>query len=262
MSTIPIKEVKWHPKSNRISQVPKEGLEFAMLSKKYEQLNQLVWCKDFMHDIIWSSINLLPMEIYGFKYDPVESSPPCLTSAKLMITNFKDHDFEEKLKTGVLPLLHEVEKKIKMPLTYLEKCKTAPPIYKKSGVWILNGSKRWIKSPPMLSFYTLLIRIGLVHSASDTLMQTIEKITSDRLETYYDKNHRDKHMIENAYSGILKIMKYTDKKLFHSNMRLNYPSFYETKTGSKLIPKSQIHDMMGIVGFSLGKTKEYVPYWK
>lgn len=259
MRIITLKEVKWHPKTNRIAQIPKEGLEFAMLSPNYEQINQLVWCKDFMQDLIWSYLNNKEIDIYGFKYNPKNSPAPSLSKIRLLVTNFKDHDFGEKLQSNVMPLLHEVEDRLKMPRTVLEKCQTTPPIYKKSGVWILNGSKRWLKATPMISFYTLLIRIGLVHNPANSLEQTLALIKDGKLASYYDHQNRDKIMVYDAYQGIERIMRLSDRKIFPANIRKNYPVTYGAYSSELTI--YNLHDRCGIVGFSKGSTENYFPNW-
>lgn len=264
MEEIQVRDVKWHPKTNRICQIPKEGLEFAMLSNGYDQLNQLVWCKDFMQDLIWSYVNNESIDIYGFCYDPRFCPAPSLKRLRLLITNYKDAYFGDKVKNNVLPLLHSVESRLKMSKTILEKCQTTPATYKKSGVWIVDASKRWIKSPPMLSFYTFLIRIGLVHNPIDTLEQTLEKIKNGTTKPYFDAQCRDKDMICKASDGINNIMKYTDRKIFPSKLILNYPKNFKDNNSKNSFSKMtiyNIHDRCGLVGFSSGTTKQYFPNW-
>jgi hypothetical protein len=262
MQKIKLKTVKWHPKINRICQIPKEGLEFAMLSDRYEQLNQLVWCRDFMQDIIWSYVNKQPIDIYGFKYDPNNAPHPSTKNLKLLITNFKDADFGNKLINGTLPLIHSVEERLKIKKTVLEKCSTPPTVYRKSGVWILKASKRWIKSPPMLSFYTLLVRIGMVHNKKDTLEDTIKKIKNGSTKTYYDQFFRDREMLDNAEDGIKRIMKNSDRGIFPANISKNYPITYWDSNSKLRMNVYLIHDRCGIVGFSGGLTKLYFSCWK
>lgn len=261
MTEIALKDVKWHPKTNRICQIPKEGLEFAMLSSKYEQLNQLVWCKDFMQDLIWSYLNNQPIDIYGFKYDPKLLPAPSLKKLRLLVTNYKDAEFGQKLINNVLPLIHSVEAKMKMPPTVLEQCKTAPGTYKKSGVWILNASKRWLKATPMLSFYTLLVRIGFSHDPKDSFEETMKKVSEGKTLTYYDAHHRDKDMVEKALPGMRRLLKYTDRKIFSANLQNNYPNNYFDGKKTMKLSVYNIHDRCGIVGFSLGTTKQYFPEW-
>ena len=263
MREITARDVKWHPKTNRICQIPKEGLEFAMLSSSYDQLNQLVWCKDFMQDLIWSYVNNQAIEIYGFKYNPINAPAPSIRRLRLLITNYKDADFGNKIKNNVLPLLHSVESRLKMSQTVLEKCRTSPAIYKKSGVWILDASKRWLKAAPMLSFYTLLVRVGLVHQPPDSLEETLEKIKTGKTKPYYDPNDRDRDMINKAMPGISIIMRHSDRKLFASKIKLNYPAECRGNKSSAFSKMNvyTMHDRCGIVGFSNGSTKQFFPSW-
>lgn len=262
MKEIAVKDVQWHPKTNRISQIPKEGLEFAMLSNNYRQLNQLVWCKDFMQDVIWSHVNQKSISIYGFKYDPKVSPPPSMRRVRLLVSNYKDPDLGNKLINNMLPLIHSVESRLKMTKTVIEKCKSPPPLYRKSGVWIVNGCQRWLQAAPMLSFYTLLIRIGLVHKAGDSLETTIYKIRTGATKPYFDQYGRDKNMVTEAVDGIETILKYGDKMVFPQDLVGNYPTKYMPSTGVKEdMSIFTIHDRCGIVGFSKERTKYYFPQW-
>ena len=255
------KDVKWHPKTNKICQVPKEGLEFAMLSDDYHQLNQLVWCKDFMQDVIWSHLNSKKIDIYGFKYDPRVEKPPSLKKVRLLISNFKDKELEINIFNKMLPLIHSVESRLRMAKTVVYKCKSPPPAYRKSGVWIIEGSKRWLKSPPMLSLYTLLIRTGLVHDPNDTLEQTVKKIEKGTTETYYDKNNRDKDILRTSMKGIKRILREKDSRIFSADIKKNYIETYDQSGFSKELSIWTVHDRCGIVGFSDEKTKAYFPTW-
>lgn len=262
MRDIILKKVKWHPKTNKIAQIPEEGLEFAMLSPNYQQLNQLVWCKDFIQDLVWSHLNNQNISIYGLKYEPSTSPSPSLAKIKLLISNYKDQELEDKIFNKALPLIHSVENRLKMKNTVVEKCSNAPSIYKKSGVWILNGSKRWLKSPPMISFYTFLIRIGLVHDKEDSLEITLDNIKNDKVKTYYDNCGRDKDLAIKAYNGIKRILNESDRAIFPANMRINFPLNYGNELDrNSTMTVSNIHEYCGIAGFSSNKTKIFFPNW-
>jgi hypothetical protein len=54
----------------KILQIYNKGLEYSVLSDKYETCNPLVWCKDFLHDVVHSSLAKRSFEIYRLRYDP------------------------------------------------------------------------------------------------------------------------------------------------------------------------------------------------
>ncbi len=262
MSDYVWRDVKWDNSSKSLSQVPSEGLEYAWLSNKNEQLHQFVLCKDFMQDTLFGYLNKCRVSIYGFEYDPEKDPKPALAKSRLLLTNFKDEQFGEKLEKNCLPLLHAIEDRLKIPRSYLERCNDPPAKYKKSGVWILIGSRRWLKAPPMVSLYTLLIRVGMVHNPADTPEQTFDKIISGATPAYYD-GYREKGAVKSALKGIKFIMQRTDRKIFPHQMRENYPLNYKTaegKEGQKL-SVSTMHNNCGIVAFTNGQPAPYFPKW-
>jgi hypothetical protein len=260
MEGIRSRQVKWHPKTNKIAQIPKEGLEYALVSDDYEQLHQLVWCKDFVQDVIHGYLNSSLTRIYGFEYDPAKAPPVSMKRTRLMVTNWKDKELGEKLNNGVLPLLHEIEEKLGMSKSVLEKCSKVPPRYGRSGVWLFDSSIRWSKAPPMISLFTMLVRIGLVREGDDDLKNHIRKIKEGTVKCYYSvEKMQDKGQVKRAEAGIKKILKHGDRKLFHTDIKKNYPPL--TNSGGKYISLYTIHDNCGIAGFSDGFTESNFPHW-
>lgn len=262
MEGIRPREVKWHPKTRKISQIPKEGLEYALVSDNYQQIHQLVWCKDFMQDAIHGFLNNSYTYIYGFAYDPVNDPPISMLRTRLLVTNWKDKELGDRLKNRVVPLLHEVEGKLGMSKTVLEKCIKIPPRYGRSGVWLFDSSKRWSKAPPMISLFTLLIRIGLVKDPDDDLIATMKKVKTDAIESYYSaENQQDNVQVRRAEKGILRLLKYGDRRIFHADIKKNYPPLNNAKEYDKRITISTIHDRCGIASYSEGSTKSLFPHW-
>lgn len=260
MDKIKNRAIKWHPKTNKICQIPKEGLEYALVSDDYEQVHQLVWCKDFMQDAIHGFLNKKLTQLYGFTYDPKSSPPISLKRTRLMVTNWKDPDFGDKITNRVLPLVHKIEDQLKMSHSVLERCSNAPPRYGRSGVWLLNSSKRWFKAPPMISFFTLLIRIGLVSNANDSLDNIIKKIKDGSTPSYFSSDtSQDKTQVKGAERGIRRILEFGDRRLFHTKAKDNYPPL--CSTGGKYISIFTIHDGCGIVSYSNNTTKHIFPHW-
>lgn len=259
---IKFKKIKWSEKDTKISQIPTEGLEYAMLSTNYEQVNQMVWCKDFMHDLIYSHVNSRSIDIYNFKYSPWLHPRPCTSRIRLMIANCKDAEFGERIMQSMLPILHEVENELQMSQTKIYKCLNDKEIYKRSGgIWILDGSKRWLKSPPMVSLYTMIVRLGLAGKPGESFRTTLKKIGTQQNPAYFDKNNREAELVRQARYGIDFIMKYTDKRIFSANLKRNYciPSYANTyKFDDEL---RLIHNCCGIVGFSNGDCRRLFPNW-
>lgn len=258
MEGVKTRKIKWHSKTKKIAQIPKEGIEYALVSDKYEQIHQLVWCKDFMQDAIHSFLNKSRAQIYGFSYDPSIDKPVSMKKTRIMVTNWKDKTLEEKIFNRVLPLVHEVEGRLKIPKTVVEKCTNVPPIYNRSGVYLFNSNLRWSKAPPMISFFTLLIRIGMVREPSDTLESLISRIKEDKIDDYF---HSDFRQVKRAEAGINQILKYGDKKIFSNDIQKNYPPIKSSEDYKKTVTIYTIHDKSGIVAFSEGLTRNVFPHW-
>jgi len=266
MRGIKERTVEWHKKNLKIFQIPTDGLEFAFLSKDYKQVHQLVWCKDFMQDAVYSQVNQTPVEIYGFSFDPTSCPQISLDKTRLMVTSFKDEEFRFKICKNCREFLHQIEDHLKMSKTTIAKCAKAPATYRKSGVWILTGSKRWMKSPPMISLYTLLIRIGLVHKIGDSFEKTLNRIKYGKVRPYNwrpVKNNgykpvNDQNFLRSGRKGIEIILKHGDRRIFHSQIQQNYPP---NNYRGKPFSTHTLHEDCGIVGFSQGKTKKNFPHW-
>tara|TARA_Y100000034_G_scaffold120815_1_gene164211 strand:+ start:254 stop:1069 length:816 start_codon:yes stop_codon:yes gene_type:complete len=266
MEVITEREVEWHKKNLKIFQIPKEGLEFAFLSADYRQVHQLVWCKDFLQDAVYAQINQKPIEIYGFSFNPATCPPVSMDRTRLMVTSFKDTNFGSKICNNCREFLHQIEDHLKMSKTVVEKCAKTPPTYRKSGVWILDSSKRWMKSPPMMSLFTLLIRIGLVHRLGDSFEKTLNRIKYGKVKPYnwrpkaYDgsKHDNDQNFLRAGKRGFDAVMTHGDRKIFHKNIQDNYP---QNNREGRPFSTYILHDDCGIVGFSQGTTKKEFPHW-
>lgn len=248
--------IKWHPKTQKLYQIPKEGVEFAFVSEDFTQIHQLVWCKDFLQDAIWGHVNKKEISIYGFKYDPATMPPLYLKKTRLIVTNWKDDLFGHKLLNNCLPFLNAIEDQLKMSKTEVSVCKKTPPRYGKSKVWMLEGSRRWMKSPPMISLYTLLIRAGMVHDSSEIPVTTLSRIGNGLKNPYFGgdghKGASDKANIKKSLQKISFLLNTGDRKIFHREIRKNFPSTCNT---------GKLHNSYGFVGFSNGDTKTQFPHW-
>lgn len=225
-----------NPQGQKILQIYKKGLEYALVSEDYEQCNEFVWCKDFLQDIVYSSLREKSIEIYNFKYNPTIDSKPYLKKIRLLVTNSSDKTFRKKIK-NTLSFINQVEETFGIKNSIVRECKNPPLEYTKCGVWLFEGDKRWINSPPMLSLYSLFIRVGFSHQEGNYYKQTIEDILLGKIQPYQKK---DVIWLKHAEKGIQKIEKFGDKKIFSKNIKNNYPDF----------AVSEIHNNLGITGFS------------
>lgn len=244
-----LREVQWHKKTKSLSQISNTGLEYAFVSTDYRQIHQLVWCKDFLQDAVYGMVNNKRVSIYGFSYDPSVDAPLHMESTRLLLASRRDKTFKKKIFNS-LEFINKIEKSLKMTPTQIEQCMNPPAHYKSARVYIFDGSKRWMKAPPMISLYSLLIRVGLVHEPGDTFKKTLDAVRTGDRAPYYSY---DKGFLVNAKKALDLILKNGDRKIFHPDIRKNYPeSIGSTDT---------VHNSFGIVGFASGSTKYYCPRW-
>ena len=177
------KNIKWKliSQTQKILQMYEKGIEYALVSDKNEQCHTFVWCKDFLHDVVYSSVNKRPIEIYRFKYDPNIDPNPSFKELKILITNPKDKKIEEKIH-NCLDFLNKIESFLDIKPTKIVNCNDPPEGYKKVFLFIANN--RWIKSPVMISLYSLLVRLGFSHQINDNFLTTIEKMKLGALKAY------------------------------------------------------------------------------
>jgi hypothetical protein len=248
------RRIVWHEGSAmRILQIYNKGLEFALVSDKFKQCHPFIWCKDFLHDVVYSTLHERKFEIYRFKYDPSYDPKVCLRETRLLVTNAKDAKIEKKIDQ-CLEFLNQIEENLLMPCSKVRKCSNAPAEYK-YGVFLFQGSKRWMQSPPMISLYSLLIRVGFSHVSGTNFSTTIKMLKEGHLKPYQNKDSKWLNEIEPA---LYKIMRFNDRKIFHRDIKLNYPKNFQIE---------KIHNNLGIMSFAndmrlkvVGRDVS-VPYW-
>ena len=273
MSDIEGIKVKWHPKTlKNISQIPKDGIEFAHVSEDYTKVHQLVWCKDFIQDAIFGTLSKSKVEIYGFEYNPETDPPVSLDKTRIMISNWRDLDFEQKLLNNCKEFLHDLEDRMQIETkTVFKKCINPPAIYRKSGVFILESSPEWIIAPPMVSIYTLMIRIGMIHTLGESSINTLVKLKNKKLtpinwkpdtKSKYGIRHvdNDSDFLSNGWTGLSEILRVGHKKVFGDSIKDNYiPQIAESSKNPRIV--SVIHNSCGLSGFSKKNAKKYFPQW-
>jgi len=231
------KNIVWKPisQTQKILQLYEKGIEYALVSDKNEQCHSFVWCKDFLHDVVYSSVNNRSIDIYRFKYDPNKDPRPCLKKLKILVTNSKDKKIENKI-LKCLDFINQIEFFLKIKPTKALCCSNPPEGYNK--VFLFNANKRWVNAPPMLSLYTLLIRLGFSHEINDNFLTTLEKI---KLGINKTNQRYDKKWLLEIQEALNQIFKFGDKKIFSKDIKKNYPSNAVIDT---------VHNKMGIIGYS------------
>jgi hypothetical protein len=266
-------KMEWLPKAavRSLSEIYSQGWQCAFASADNKQVTQFVMCKDFLQDAVSAFIHNKPAEIYGFRFNPKEAPPLDIQIAykdtgevdkkgrpkqiatvtgrtRIITVNSKDSDFLGKTP-NVLDFLHQFEKHLDLDLTEAYQVDNPEDKYKKCGAVLYVTTTRWKESPPMLSLYTLLLRLGCVHQVGDTWQQTFEKVISGKTKPYQSN---DADYLRTSEKAIRQIMTIGFRAMFLKDPKKNYPE----KVGI-----STLHNSSGIVALSNGSTKSIVKYW-
>ena len=242
------------PSNYKILQIYTKGLEYALVSSSFEQCHPFVWCKDFLQDVIYSTVNQKAIKIYNFEFNPNQDPNPSMYKVRLLLANTKDKSFANKIP-HVLDFINQVEDHLKIKRTTVRRCASPPSGYEKYGVFLFEGNKRWLQAPPMISLYSLLLRVGFSHITGRNFLDTFEGVKSGEIKAYQKK---DSTWLAGTDPAFKKILKTGDRKIFHRDIKHNYP---------KHMTIDSVHNFLGIIGFSSEiswKSKgnsTLVPFW-
>ena len=239
-------KLKWLKQVCNLNQIYSSGLEYCFVNQDLEQCTIMVLCKDYLQDAVWATYHQKPIEVYGFSFDPKTNPKLRLDRTMIGIGNGSDSEFSNKI-LNVLNFLNQIEKKMGLKPTSATKVSNAPSRYK-NGFFVLEGSKKWILSPPMLSMYTLMIRTGFCHNIGEDFNITIENVISGKVDKY---QRNDQNYLTTSKPGIQKIVDVGYKTIFGKEPKLNYPD----------IEKYSLHNNTGICAFSNKSAKHNIPHW-
>lgn len=249
-------KVAWND-NYRTSQIYSRGFEFAFLSESegvFYQATTFVYCKDFLHDAIWATLNKKPVRIYGFKYDPSKDVALQMDRTVLALRNTeyrkKDEDgrFHEQL-AACLEFVQQIDRRLGFRPTqiYVVEHADAP-------CWAIVGDARWQHAPTLLSLYTLLLRLGFLHRPGQDSDKTLQLAGEEKKllgDACNYAGNLDCRYVKEARVGIDLIMRH-GLNIFHPKQEDNYPSSLDVST---------LHNFLGIVNFSKQAAKEEMPHW-
>jgi hypothetical protein len=145
-----------------MAQIYDSGLEFAFVSPEGEQCHPFAYCKDFLQDAIWSMHNDKKSSVYGFSFDKKSNPLLDMDRTKVAIRLKNNKSFKDMCLKS-LQFLNAVEEAFGFESTSLSYGGDS----KGSDVWVFSGDKNWMYAPPMISMYTLLLRVGLNYDGGD-----------------------------------------------------------------------------------------------
>lgn len=238
-------------------QVYSKGFEFAFMSDidgTYKQVCTFAFCKDFLHDVVWATVNKAKWEVYGFTYDPSKDVPLDLDNCVFALRNtlYKEKPEEfHKSREACQEFLNKIEEKLGFQPTRIYEVP-----HPDSPCWLIIGDKSWQHAPPMVGLYTLFIRLGLMHPQGGSADETLKLAKDGKIKISNNRDYagnRDCSWIAQGWVGIQAILKHS-LKIFHEKMEDNYP-----KKLAEVYPT--LHDGYGPVNFSNKHPKEAMPHW-
>lgn len=244
------KPITWCLKGGmEISEVYESGLQYAFCAPDFKQQRPWVYCKDFLHDTVFSFLNESSLEIYGYTYDPKVHLRPFVRRMRLLLRNRSDKGFAAGVERS-REFLNLVEKAMGMPSrTRVFRCPNPPKSYAKTGIYLFSGSGDWLLAPPMVSCYALMVRAGFAHVPGKTYMETIDDIINNKVGQYQEF---DADQLSASKPGLKRLVNAGYRNVFAREMKANYPPG---------IYCEEMHNNFGFVAFSAGTTAQYAPGW-
>lgn len=239
----------------RTSQIYSMGFEFAFMSKVkdvWQQICTFVYCKDFLHDLVWAAVNKTKWQIYGFKYDSGKDLPLeqdyCAFAFRNVMQKEKVAEFHAK-REACQDFLNQIEKKLGFEPSQIHEVE-----HKDAPCWLILGDKKWQHAPPLVGLFTLFIRVGVAHTLGNSYTETLEKCRTGKLKIVEGSaaGSNDPTYIKQAWRGIEVVLEH-GLGVFHSKMEDNYPL--------DLPKKTSLHDSLGPVNWTAGHAKDAMPRW-
>jgi len=218
----------------KLLQIYSRGLEFSLVSDHYEQCHRWVLCKDFLHDVVYSVVRDMPTDIFKFRYDPGVDPKCSLGELRILIGHRRDGGFMGRIPS-MLDFMHQIEGELGIKKCCVVECGDFPEDFR--GVVMVRASRRWLRSPPMLSLFGLLVRVGMGHQEGQGYRTTIRTYAERKATPYQPKDGKWLKIIGPA---LHKILRYGDRKVFPGDLDQNYPE----------MDMEVVHNRLGIVGFA------------
>jgi len=191
-----------------LSQIYSSGLEYAFVSSDGQQCHAFAYCKDFLTDAVWAMLNQATASIYSFSYGP--SNPPLdLEYTRIALRNKKSSDFQTKCQNS-LRFLNLLEPDFGMaPTQLIHGGEYGGPIY------VFVGDKQWMYAPPLISLYSLLLRVGQNYQDGPW---------RERLTATSGMRFNDQTYLNTSRPAILKLTGKKFDEVFAQSWKDNYPS--------------------------------------
>lgn len=243
------KKIIWFENNNIPSEIYQNfnlKYSFAGINKKgmLHQCHEWIQCRDFLHDVVRTHLTGNASDIYDFKFS--KKNNPHISTDKIKILVSKEN-IESPIKfrrllNRSLKIINFYEKLLNSDLSILEKVSNNENS-KHKHVWLFTGPKFWLSAPHILSFYTLLIRLGnekMLEIKNYREMKSSFKKLSNLLKENKIESNNDRCYLSKIYKDIKTIIINNEKI-----SAINNEGFSELYF--KDIHINPFHNSMGIV---------------
>lgn len=192
---------------------------FCVISDDNEQSGKFSSCKDYIQDLYTYYFNKANFKAH---YAFITFGYEAKASKKNIKVAYGTYAGSKFSIAKALDYIHQVEEALRFStLSKIEKSN-------RRNTFIAVGSNKWLLSPPMISFYTFLLRTANQHVIGRDFMETFEGISGGI----------DQSSAKKLASGLMaKMIEIGVKKIFSGRKIKNYPSTMNTHN-------------IGIYGFS------------
>jgi hypothetical protein len=217
---------------NNLNQIYGSGIEMCFVVRNgvsFKQVHPWVLCKDYLNDIVWANINSKKANIYGLEYDPNTSEKISLDKILVAVrdpTNLKDFYTTRSRAGGLLKAFeskHGFDKtKVFRATVELKKSFNKSYRYTNSQMCVYESDKRWMLSVPLLSLYTLLLRIGTLYNSKMSLEEFYKYIKANFIKISYSQQQNDIRYFETFWEQSSELLLNKGTKLFEDSAVDNY----------------------------------------
>jgi hypothetical protein len=216
-----------------------DQVQFGFVSENASIVGRTHSCRDYLIDLLIRQIN--GADFYTLDYVHQLGPRVCLMQMRLSVIrrNIHDDDVER-----TLDLVHQMEDLLNIrPRSMVRTLKFSDSNFGPIMLWL--GSKEWLIAPPMVSLYSLLIRVGQWHIVGNKWDQT----WSDCIQT--ERSSRDWTNLSSGRLGIDRLIGDGIVATFGTDIKRNYPLTEDHNT----------HGYYGLSSFTSKSCKHLCPHW-
>ena len=212
--------VKWFVKKSSLNEIYQPTgimFSFANLSKSKEydiiQCHEWVKCRDYLQDVVRTTLTGDPSVIYGFKFHKEVNPAVSLAKIRLLVTkgSLKSDEqlatFKNSMKASLV-LVQHFEKYAGVSLSTMKEVDVKGS--DKKAAFMFTGSSIWMKSPYLVSMYSYLIRLGskdIKFKNAVELRKEFEKMVEDYKFNRKYKSDNDVNYLCTMWKHLHTIMK-------------------------------------------------------